>query len=93
MWKTDEKIIDIDFDREFEFDDIVSSLADRRYICSLYSKNDHNNVIHPISATRDEGHSLRLAFNFTHEGHVPTNGGCYNLKCSTKKAKGMELIR
>jgi hypothetical protein len=93
MWKTDEKIINVDFDREFEYDDLVSSLADRRYICSLYNKNDASNVIHPTSSTKDEGHILRLAFNFSHESNVPTHGGCYNLKCSTKKAKGTEYIR
>ena len=53
MWKTDAKIIDVDFDREFEFDDLVSSLADRRYVCSLFNKIDKKNIIHPVSATKE----------------------------------------
>lgn len=50
-------------------------------------------MIHPVTATQEEGSTLRLYFNFTHEAHIPHDGRCYSLKCSTKKSKGTELIR
>ena len=92
MWKDDARIIDVDFDREFEFDDIVSSLADRRYICSLHNKNNPAGIIHPVTASKEEGSTLRLHFDFKNEQHFEA-GSCFNLKCSTLKSKNAEMIR
>jgi hypothetical protein len=53
LWKTDDKVIDVDLDREYELDDLVSSLSDRRYVCSLVNTYDASNVIHPVTAQKE----------------------------------------
>lgn len=93
LWKTDEKVIDVDFDREFELEDLVGSLADRRHLCSLVNKDDSSNIIQPVTASKEEATTLRLHFNFATGAHVPDNHRCYALQCSTRKSKGAELIR
>jgi hypothetical protein len=37
---SDEKVIEVDFDKPVVLDDLVSGLADRFYICSLYDKEN-----------------------------------------------------
>lgn len=93
LWKTEQKVIDVDFDREYEMDDLVSSLADRRYLCSLENKDDTSNVIHPVTAIKEEGSTLRLHFDFTSGVHIPNDHRCYSLQCSTLKSKKVEVIR
>jgi len=93
LWKADAKVIDLDFDREFELDDLVGSLADRRYICALVNTADASNIIHPATASKEAETTLRLHFNFAADAHVPTDHRCYSLQCSTIKSKGAEYIR
>jgi hypothetical protein len=93
LWKTDEKVIDVDFDREYELDDLVGSLADRRYICSLVNTADASNIIHPTTASKEEETTLRLHFNFATGAQIPGDHRCYSLQCSTIKSKGAEYIR
>lgn len=93
LWKADSKIIDIDFDREFELDDLVGSLADRRYICALVNTAEPSNIIHPATANKEGQTTLRLHYNFAAEAHVPSDHRCYSLQCSTLKSKGAEVIR
>jgi len=93
LWKTDDKVIDIDFDREYELDDLVSSLSDRRYVCSLVNTHDASNVIHPVTAQKEAERTLRLQFNFATGVKIPQGHRCYSLRCSTLKSKGAEHIR
>lgn len=46
---SEEKVIEVDFDRPVVLDDLVGGLADRFYVCSLYAKDD-GSVIHPRTA-------------------------------------------
>jgi len=93
LWKTDEKVIDVDLDREYELDDLVASLSDRRYLCSLFNEDDPSNVLHPVTAHKEGETTLRLHFNFASGANIPDDHRCYSLRCSTKKSKGTEVIR
>jgi hypothetical protein len=73
-------------------DDLVGSLADRRYICSLVNK-EASSVIHPVTANKEGETTLRLHFNFASGTQIPDDHRCYFLECSTAKSKGSELIR
>ena len=89
---TDEKVIEVDFDKEIVLDDMVHGLADRYYVCQLVNKGDSANIIHPHSVREETRSSLRLDFDFS-KARIPTTSRCYSLKCSTKETKGTEVIR
>jgi hypothetical protein len=89
---SEEKVIEVDFDRPVVLDDLVGGLADRSYVCSLYAKDD-GSVIHPRSARQErEDRTLRLDFDFSKASPSPA-GRCYTLKCSTKDTKDTEKIQ
>ena len=68
---SEEKVIEVDFDRPVVLDDLVGGLADRLYVCSLYAKDD-GSVIHPRNARQErQGHTLRLDFDFAKSSSSP----------------------
>lgn len=80
-------MIDVHFDKQIVFDDLVESLPQRLYICELVNTEVPTDKIHPKSA-RVEAHSvLRLDFNFK-AASIPDAHRCYKLECSTKELNG-----
>jgi hypothetical protein len=89
---SDEKVIEVDFDRSVVLDDLVNGYADRFYVCALYDKQG-GSVIHPNSVIQERhDKTLRLDFDFSKTTPAPF-GRCFTLKCSTEDTKDSEMIR
>jgi len=79
---SDERVIEVVFDREVVLDDLVDGLPSRFYVCQLVNTADPKDRIHPRSVRTDAGTSLRLDFDFA-LATIPANNRCYKLQCST----------
>lgn len=89
---SEERVIEVLFDREVVLDDLVDGLPERLYVCTLVNTADSKDRIHPRSVRTDAASSLRLDFDFS-KAAIPASNRCYKLQCSTKDTKGTEVIR
>ena len=85
-------MIDVIFDKDIVFDDLVTSLSERQYVCGLVQQDDFSEIIHPHTARIEDKNILRLDFDFK-MNTFKQSGKCYKLDCSTKNTKGEEYIR
>jgi len=61
---SEERVIEVSFDRHIVLDDLVDGFASRFYVCQLVNTRDPKDRIHPHSVRTDAGSSLRLDFDF-----------------------------
>lgn len=90
LWKNEERIIRVTFDRAVTIDDLADGPAAAHSICQLVSEHNQNNVVSPTKVYIEGAKTLSLHFYLGSNLEHVEPGACYSLRCTTRFSKSKE---